>query len=427
MKHLWTATLLLLTVSLAAQDTLTYMHYNILYYGENNGGCNSSSNGVTNKNTYLKTITGFVKPDILAVNEISSNAYYHNLLLTSVFNINGVDYYAMGNPPNLSGSFIINQIFYNSEKLTLLSDHAIETDVRDIDIFRFHVHTPNLEPTGDSVILHCVVAHLKAGSESSDANERAAETAALMNHLEDVNAAGNYTMSGDFNIYKSSEQAFQNLINYASPAVRFYDPIDMIGYWHSNEFYAPCHTQSTHTSGNGCPSTGGMDDRFDFVLASDEILYGTDAIQYIPGTYHALAQDGERFNMSLIDPPANPDVPVEVINALYSNSDHLPVIMKLAVDKSLGIRAHGRDNGLAVKVINPMSDRLQVDVRISRPSSVHFELYSSTGLLVSSQTTYVAATARIEISVAEAPAALYLLKVSDEEGSSLIRKVMKAR
>jgi len=427
MKHLLTAVLLLLMGSLAAQDTLTYMHYNILYYGENNGGCNSSSNSVTNKNIYLKTITGYVKPDIVAVNEISSNAYYHNLLLTSVFNINGVDYYKMGNPPNLSGSFIINQIYYNSEKLTLLSDHAIATDVRDLDIFRFHVHTPNLEPAGDSVILHCVVAHLKAGNESSDANERAAETAALMNHLEDVNATGNYTMSGDFNIYKSSEQAFQNLVSYPATSVRFYDPIDMIGYWHSNEYYAPVHTQSTHTSGNGCPSTGGMDDRFDFVLASDEILYGTKAIQYIPGTYHALAQDGQRFNMALIDPPANPDVPIEVINALYANSDHLPVIMKLAVDKSLGIRTHGKDNGLGVTVINPMNDRLQVDVRINQPSKVHVELYSSTGLLVKNLTAYVSATARIEIPVAEAPAALYLLKVSDEEGNSLIRKVMKAR
>ena len=42
-----------------------------------------------------------------------------------------------------------------------------------------------------------------------------------------------------------------------------------------------------------------MDDRFDFILASNEIMKNVDKIEYISGTYKALGQDGNRFNGSI--------------------------------------------------------------------------------------------------------------------------------
>jgi len=91
-----------------SQDTIRIMHYNLLMYGDNFGGCTSSNNNVNDKNGYLKTIVDYVKPDIVTVNEIYKDSYYHDLILDSVFNIAGVNYYARGNPPNLSNGYTVN-------------------------------------------------------------------------------------------------------------------------------------------------------------------------------------------------------------------------------------------------------------------------------------------------------------------------------
>ncbi len=58
----------------------------------------------------------------------------------------------------------------------------------------------------------------------------------------------------------------KKLINFSVEEYRFYDPINRVGDWHNNPSYADIHTQSTHTVYNNCASTGGMDDRFDFIM-----------------------------------------------------------------------------------------------------------------------------------------------------------------
>ena len=87
------------------------------------------------KTGYLKTIVNYVKPDILTVNEIGESYFYHDYILNNALNVNGIDYFQRAAPPNLSYSYIVNQIFYNSEKLTLDTNIAIECAYRDIDIF----------------------------------------------------------------------------------------------------------------------------------------------------------------------------------------------------------------------------------------------------------------------------------------------------
>jgi len=113
--------------------------------------------------------------------------------------------------------------------------------------------------------------HLKAGSYSSDAQTRADMTAALMNYLNVENVTGNNLAMGDFNVYSSSEEAFQNLVNYSNAALRFYDPVNQLGAWNNNGSFADYHTQSTHTNDDGCHASGGLDDRFDFNLISNEV------------------------------------------------------------------------------------------------------------------------------------------------------------
>ncbi len=413
--------LLFLCVTVSSQDTIRLMHYNLLMYGDNFAGCDEYNNNVNDKNEYLKTIINYVKPDIVTVNELYKDSYFHDLILDNVFNINGVDYFKRGNPPNLSNGYTINQVYYNSKLFTLIGDDAIETYVRDIDIYRFSYNVANGSSNAD---LNCVVAHLKAGNSPEDASQRANETNALMNYLNNNNASGNYTMSGDFNVYTPSEVAFTNLILHANEDIRFYDPINKIGEWHNNSNYSNEHTQSTHTSGE-CPSGGGMDDRFDFILISDEIRDGTGDTEYLTDSYWAVGQDGLHFNKSLTASPQNTSVPAEVLLALYNMSDHLPVILDLVVDYNLSAGNNNLES-VDISYANPISDELNVTINRSLTKELSFDIYSLQGkLLYSSGLQKINANQSITIPIEDLDPGMYFLNIMDGNKKLASKKVIK--
>ena len=118
----------------------------------------------------------------------------------------------------------------------------------------------------------------------------------------------------------------------------FVDPLfdeGGVGSWNNNSQFAQFHTQSTRTDG-GCFSGGGLDDRFDFILFSDEISVGEQKIRYIDQSYYAVGNDGRHFNQ-YINQNGNSAVSEEVAQALYDASDHLPVAMRLVVNGDVGL------------------------------------------------------------------------------------------
>jgi hypothetical protein len=421
MKRFFGAFIFFLTLTAYTQDTLILMHYNLLMYGNNTSWCTQSNNNYVSKTGYLKTIVDYVKPDILTVNEISGSMLYHDYLLNNALNVNGISYFQRGNPPNYANSYIMNEIFYNSEKLTMVSNLAIENNYRDIDIFRL-----KMESSGGQtpVYLNCVIAHLKAGNSNEDASERSSETSKLMNYLNNVSAAGNYTMSGDFNLYTASEQAFQNLLFHPNTEIRFYDPINKIGEWNNNPYFAPEHTQSTHTSGN-CFSGGGLDDRFDFFLASDEIINGTDRMKYLPGSYKALGQDGQHFNNSLTSSPQNNSVPEEVLYALYNMSDHLPVVMKVIVGDNLGLeRINEQDFTLSFQ--NPVQNQIELKVTARKNVNLVVRISNVQGqLLFSGLYPVDQSTTLLQIPFSEFSKGVYLMTVGEDWQKVTTWKVIK--
>ncbi|GAP43137.1 hypothetical protein SDC9_24432 [bioreactor metagenome] len=332
-KSLLILLLTLIALVSGAQDTITIMHYNLLNYGNYTSYCTSSNNNHEQKDTYLRTITGHVNPDIFTVNEISQYEFYHNRILTEVLNVSGKDYYRKAAITNIADSYIINGLFYDSRKLVLYSQAVMQSYVRDINLYRLYFRSPSLAK-GDTVFINCIVAHLKASSGSSNEEARAVMTNSVMNWLKTNMMPGNFLIMGDFNVYTSSEQAYQNLVNppASNQGFRFYDPVDKPGDWNNNFSFAAWHTQSVSSSGNGCQASGGMDDRFDFILASAGIMQGNKGARYIPESYKALGQDGKHFNRSINDSPQNTSVPSGVLSALAVMSDHLPVIMKLKID-----------------------------------------------------------------------------------------------
>jgi hypothetical protein len=321
-----------------AQDTLKVMHYNLLYYGKNYYECDNGTNNIDDKNESLKEIIKYVQPDIFSVNELDGEGDPPveddaNYLLENALNVDGEKKYRRTEFPEI---FLANTVFYNYEKLTLKRHYPLSFYYsgthKIFNVYQFYFNGEDLAQTNDTAFVTCLVAHLKAGSYDDNREQRDFETRVIMNYLKNQEDPGNILLLGDLNLYSPNEKAFQNLINPDYQEYTFNDPADQIGEWSSNEAYRMVHTQSTHTWGD-CYSSGGSDDRFDFILTSDDLMSGSKKIQYIDNSYKTIGQDGSFFNDAL-NVATNASVPVNVAQALYNMSDHLPVYLELRVDQN---------------------------------------------------------------------------------------------
>jgi len=319
------------------KDTVTIMHYNLLYYGEPTQFCTVNNNNVNDKDTYLKRIVNHVKPDIFTVNEMGCDASYAKRIRDLVLN-SSEEKYELTVLQKSGSQIICNMLFYNTKKVKVVGQEKITTAgngtsiVRAVDFYELQFLSTNLSPNYnqlDTPSTYLLTMHLKASSSSADKAQREVAAEGIMKHIEANKQPGNYILSGDLNLYTNSEGAFEHFTDWTSASYNFKDPVNRIGSWGNNSSFADVHTQSTHTSG-GCYSGGGMDDRFDFILASQYIMSGRGSVQYIPDTYKAIGQDGKRFNGRL-DSPQNNSAPAAVIDALYNMSDHLPVVIQVEV------------------------------------------------------------------------------------------------
>ena len=129
-------------------------------------------------------------------------------------------------------------------------------------------------------------------------------------------------VTGDFNIYASTEPAYSALVDQSTPGY-FVDIFDLPGVW-NDAAYAPYHTQSTRTRQFGGGANGGLDDRFDMILMSQSII-DTGGVHYVNNSYLPYGNDGLHYNDSINKPP-NLAVGQVIADALHYSSDHLPVI-----------------------------------------------------------------------------------------------------
>ncbi len=327
----------ILVWNVRSQDTLTFMHYNLLYYGKNTSFCDQSNNNINEKNENLSTIIQFMQPDIFSVNEldgdgstpVTDDAGY---LLNNALNEGEIDFYRK---VPFESAYLANTLYYNYKKVRFYSYDPIYIYTGREKIFNcytFYHYSQDLA-TGDTVFFKYFVAHLKAGS--GYAMERKDEVEVFMNYIQhEISEPGNYILTADLNVYYSDEPAFQKLINPGDSVYRFNDPVNVTGNWHDNSHFNDYHTQSTHEYGE-CFSYGGMDDRFDFILTSDYIMQGTHGMSYVPGSYRTVGQDGSSFNSSL-NLEGNGNVPDSIAEALYNFSDHLPVRLRIRFDQNPG-------------------------------------------------------------------------------------------
>jgi endonuclease/exonuclease/phosphatase family metal-dependent hydrolase len=285
-----------------SQERVKIATYNILNY----------PNNTAVKNAKFQLITDEMDPDILVVQEITSQSAV-NLFLNDVLN----DEYEAGEFHN--GPFTDNAIFFKDSLFTFISLEIISSSQgpRDISVFELY-HNITL----DTLIIYS--AHFKASQGSENEARRLNEAATLRVFTDLLPPGTDFILVGDLNLYRSTEPAYEELL-VQDGAGYFLDPINRPGSWHDHSGFADIHTQSTRLTdlGDG-GATGGLDDRFDFILASQSIIdqYGID---YVDGSYWAYGNDGQHFNLSIHDPP-NQSVSTDISIALYLVSDHLPVL-----------------------------------------------------------------------------------------------------
>ncbi|MBI1193585.1 MAG: T9SS type A sorting domain-containing protein [Bacteroidetes bacterium] len=300
-----------------AQDTLKVMYYNLL---------NFPDGGAVNRQDTMERIFDYVRPDVLFVCELNSVSGANELLAT----LNG-----LGAGPYQRANYVANQssennlqnmCFYRSDKLSLLGQDEILTGLRDINEYELF-QVDGL--TGDTVFIDFYVAHLKAAAGGTNEAEREAAILNLKAHLNTRPPGRNVVFGGDLNFYDSFENGYQALLN--NPPVLFEDPINRPGSWSNNIAFDDIHTQSTRSTSFGGGASGGLDDRFDIILLSENILDATGNVRYNSGSYKAIGNDGAHFNQS-VNNGVNNSAPPAVISALYQSSDHLPVVLELILN-----------------------------------------------------------------------------------------------
>jgi endonuclease/exonuclease/phosphatase family metal-dependent hydrolase len=184
--------------------------------------------------------------------------------------------------------------------------------------------------------------HLKAGdTDSATRRLQCTEIRTTLNNVVQTVVGPNFLIGGDSNFYGSWEGGYIRLTeSQADDDGRGRDYTPITGTWNSSS-YARHHTQSACSY---CPdqtglvlptvvdySGGGMDDRFDLWLSSYTLQdsSGLDVVGYIP-----YGNDGLHFNQDI---NANPNLAVgyTIATALWTMSDHLPVVAVLQLPSKL--------------------------------------------------------------------------------------------
>ena len=308
-----------LILSFLNASSVRILTYNLLNFSDDN-----------EREVHYITILESISPDLIVVQEIVGQTGFVN------FQADVLDIYQSG---QWSGAPFINQsaqqdiaLFFNHDLFTFVNTDAINTaqssGTRDVIEWNMIHNLSGIE-------FNIYGVHFKASSGSSNASQRLEEATILREHLNSLPIGRHFIVAGDFNIYSNSsstEPAFNMLTGDSDVNTgRLFDPINRIGNWHNNSSFSDVHTQSPRTTSFGGGANGGMDDRFDWLFVSENILSDQSSMMYIEDTYTAFGNDGNHFN-DAINSGNNTSVSDEMADALHDASDHLPVYMDVWFD-----------------------------------------------------------------------------------------------
>lgn len=355
----------------SAQETFKVMFYNLLNY--------PLEDAVPNREDDLAFVLADYQPDLFLVCELNNITGANNVLNITRTAINPnfemATYVSNTSDDNFGDqNDLQNLLYYNSSKFSIEEEVIVPTDLRDFNVYKVRLNTTDQDT--NPIDVYIIVCHLKASSGTQNAQRRFEMILELDSYLENLPSDSNILLGGDLNIYTASESAFQELLD-SSDDITFADPANRIGSWNNNPNFVDVFTQSTRTQTGLGGTTGGFDDRFDFILTSENMLGSAD-ITYVPDSYKVYGNNAlsSCYNSAINSSNcgnADSEFSFEIRDALHNFSDHLPVTLSLEADVTLSTN---NDFGLTRDIV--LSKNLvdsKLDIYINSPKYLNQQLY----------------------------------------------------
>lgn len=309
------------------------MFYNLLNY--------PTETTFPERDNDLFQILNQYQPDLFLVCELN-NQNGANSLLSITQNAIRPEYDMANFVTNTSDDLIgdnndlQNMLYFDSTKFILESQTEITTLVRDFNHYKLKLNTVNQE--NEPLFLEVFVSHLKASSGPANENIRFQMVQDLVTYLATLPANSHILLGGDLNLYSAFESAFQELLD-VSNHITFADPANRVGVWSNNPDFLEVFTQSTRTSGNLGGAAGGFDDRFDFILTSENML-GNANLNYVEDSYQVFGNNNNPncFNRAINSGDCSGEIfSLGIRQSLHNFSDHLPVTLTLETAQLLNV------------------------------------------------------------------------------------------
>lgn len=345
---------------LYAQENFKLMFYNLLNF--------PLEDAVPNRLQYLELILNDYRPDIFMVCELNNETGANDILSSLQFinpNYQSAVFEFNTSDDNISDqNDLQNLIYYDSSKFVLESQTIVTSIYRDFNHYRMKINS--VESNTNPVYIDVIVCHLKASNGTENQALRFQMVEDLIAYLETLPSDSNVVLAGDLNVYTNSEPAFEELLDLDDTnTIDFIDPANQVGSWHNNTNYIDVMTQSTRTQTGFGGSTGGFDDRFDFILTSENMQTNPE-IKFVEDTYKVYGNNGniQCYNQAINSSDcAGTDYSEFIRDALHDFSDHLPVTLELQTNQTLSLETLSRIKALQFVGSNMLNNvlRLRID------------------------------------------------------------------
>ncbi|WP_133162757.1 hypothetical protein [Flavipsychrobacter stenotrophus] len=302
----------------------------------------------------MKTIVSYCSPHILALEKVAAipmflgdnsgtaPAGFADSILRFALDSAFANRYAYCSYTNDAAADNISLLFYDKTKFGFTGIVVTYSNVTDFSTYKLYYKSSGLI-TGDTIFLYVTLNHTQSGNSSTTRN---AQISGEMSQLASIfTALPNMLNMGDFNTHNSSEGCYQTLVSPSNPAFAFSDPpfypdatYVYPADWDNNPLdFAKNLTTSTRSSSsvpNSCGTSGGGKSWYDHIFLSPPLVSGTMRMRYIPHSYFAVGNDGNRTGISINGLPVNTSAPASVIQAIFQMSNKYPVMASLEVDTS---------------------------------------------------------------------------------------------
>ncbi len=279
----------------------------------------------------LQSVGGIAKPaDVFALQEQAFTTTTTQAIVDVLNGIYGAGTYARSSINAGSTGGGRPGMIYNTQTVQFLEE--VTTGVASATGAPRQGMRYQLRPAGydASADFYLYVNHYKSDTGTDNQNRRDAEAIGVRANGDALGEGTHIIYAGDFNVYNSSEPAYQTLISAGNGQA--FDPINSPNGWSSTSTSTSASIKATHTQSPvatgdiryGGQVAGGVDNRFDFQLVTNEFL-DNEGLSYIPGSYRVFGNNGTH---TCCDSGINTGTGASplVLNALMNTTDHLPVV-----------------------------------------------------------------------------------------------------